>query len=138
MKVLVRLFLSLCYLLGCGYGSLYATAYKPTVPYATEQAENHTTHIHTEDNTRQHSFVQTPWSDTDDENEAIDAREEKEEEEKQFSLHKSWEMHTSLSALCSLLILDYFDLYLKKRLPFYTHFSFSSSHRYIVLRVLRL
>lgn len=132
-RLLINFFLSLCFFLFKGHGHLYADTDQDNLYRSLQQHSESTVQIKVFDTRNQHPLISNAPS-SGKKKEKIKATEVEEEE--------------SFSARKHLQISHYFCLssqeptsnysYLKNPLPFCNHFSYSSSDKFIVHRVIRV
>lgn len=130
MRLVITFFLSLFFLLPGGYDHLYAICYTTAKPAAkAEQA--------TLSASKSSHFLIKKATSSDVENEAVNAT-EREDDDELPSERKLVEINNYFISFFYTHSHGYFHSYLKDRLPFCKHFSYTSSGKYIVQRAIRV
>lgn len=141
-KLLIKFFPLLLILLLGGQGTLYANAYGNDVDnFLLNKIESHES-VDLEETQNGWDFIikHVVLSDVEEEDFEICAIDDSEsEEEKLISIKKSLEISNYYTSSFYTQTLEYFCHHIKKRLSLHRQFlSFTSSSKYITLRVIRL
>lgn len=137
MKLLIRFFLSLCFLLSCGFSRLYTHTYPERIytPRSTAERTSQLDITNTSPHSRQ-SFLSNSTG-TENKKDELEATTDENEDDKWPAFRKYLESNTLLDLFAHALISATSCRHAKLRLPLDNHYSISP-YRYIVLRVIRV
>lgn len=136
MRLVITFFLSLCFLLIRGYDHLYARAYNNPTCYSPAKLSAGS-ELGGLDNEKDKQTVIHKATSSDSETEAINAR-ETEDDEELIAPRKYVEITNYFITFLQAHLAGDGSCYLKSRLPICEHFSYTSSDKYIVQRVIRV
>lgn len=137
MKLLIRFFLSLCFLLSCGFSRLYTHTYPERI-YILRSAAERTTPLNIADTSphSRQSFLSNATG-TENQKDELEATTDENEDDKWSAFRKYLESNTRLDLFAHALISATSCRHAKQRLPLDNNYAISA-YKYIVLRVIRV
>ena len=135
MKSVIIFFLSLCFLLLTGQSSLYSSSLQNKIDYSSLKSLQLKKHVEPVSITKS-EFIRNNVP-ADSEPDAVSA-DETEDEDELIAPRKYVEITNYLITFFHSQATPYSSSYVLNRLPFCTHFSYTSSDIYIVQRVIKV